>query len=54
MMFVVGSVDKVTKFLPIRLFTMCSEHQEGGITNMKITIDLGGNKIEGLVLDPNG
>ena len=46
--------NKVTKFLPIRLFTLRPEHQESGITDMKIGVDLGGSKIEGLVLGPDG
>jgi len=54
MIFVVGSVDKVTKFLPIRLVNMRPEDQESGIIDMKINIGLDRSKIEGLVLDPNG
>ena len=46
--------NKVTSFFPIRLFILRPEHQESGITDMKIGIDLGGSKIEGLVLGPDG
>ena len=46
--------NKVTKFFPIRLFTLRPEHQESEIIDMKIGIGLGGSKIEELVLGPDG